>query len=210
MASNVSTNAGGNTFGDLQYQILVTGPGTTALVDVNFLLSVFGSFSPIGNDQAAQFTTGAALSLVGLPIANASVNFNAFGGSVENGFLPSFTDNSVNATYSALTRTATGSLSGPQTLTLTTGFAYTVDLRLQANCIGQGAGVNCTTSAFVDPIFTVDPNQANPGQYSIAFSPGVGNGVPGAVPEPASFLLMGAGLLGICIRGRAKLMRLRK
>lgn len=201
-ASNSSTNGSGNTNGNLEYQFLVTGPGNTVQVDANYLLSVSDSFSPLGNDQSAQFTTSASFGLIGLPIANVSGNFLATGGSSENGFPPRIeTNNLVNATYSAQTRTVAGSVSGPQTFTLTTGLAYTVEMRLQANCYA-GMGVGCTTSALIDPTFTVNPNQANAGQYSIAFSPGVGNGTPGAVPEPASFLLLGGGLLGICVRVR--------
>ena len=165
--------------------------------------------------NAVQFTTGATFNLIGLPIANASVNLNVGGGSLGNNLPPTFSDTSVNATYSALTRTESGSVSGPQTITLATGLAYTVDMRLQANCTASSSGgaigqVGCTTSATIDPIFAINPGQANAGLYSFSFSPGVGNGTTSTAPEPASFLLFGAGLFGVGLVRRAPLNKTAK
>ena len=50
--------------------------------------------------------------------------------------------------------------------------------------------------AYADPLIYVNPSFANAADYSVALSPGVGNGLPSAVPEPASLLLVGSVLLG--------------
>ena len=60
-----------------------------------------------------------------------------------------------------------------------------------------------TAEAFIDPVFTIDPafSATHPG-YSLVFSQGVGNGFAGAVPDPASWLLMlgGFGIVGSALR----------
>jgi hypothetical protein len=202
-ASNASTDAGGNTNGDLVYQILVQGPANTAQVDVSYLLNVTGQYSGLGNDEAAQLNTGATFTVGLETIGAASIIVNASGGSIENGFPPSLTDDSVNAGFSSKAGGWAGSLSGPQTISLTTGLSYNVELRLQADCTAQGKGsssVSCTTSAMIDPTFTIDPDQLNAGQYSITLSPGVGNG--SAAPEPGTLTLLGGGILGAVVLGR--------
>jgi len=207
-SASLSAGTGGNTIGDLVYQIEVSGPTPTALVDVNYLLTVAGQFTqPLGNDESALLNTGAALAVGPYNIADTEIHVTASGGSVENGFPPSVTDTSVNASYSSKTGAWAGSSAGPDTLTLTTGIAYNVVLRVQADCTGQGTGstvISCTTSAAVDPTFSIDPSQVNGSQYSILLSPGVGNGtgpLPSA-PEPATLLLSGLGLIGVAILGR--------
>ncbi len=54
-------------------------------------------------------------------------------------------------------------------------------------------------SASVDPMITIDPAFADASQYSLVFSPG---STASAVPEPATLLLMGAGLIGIACLSR--------
>ena len=63
--------------------------------------------------------------------------------------------------------------------------------------LGGGAG---WIKSFVDPTFSIDPSTPNAGQYSLSFSPGVGNGGT-SVPEPASFAALG---LGAARRGAAR------
>jgi hypothetical protein len=43
-----------------------------------------------------------------------------------------------------------------------------------------------SSTAFADPFLFIDPAFANAAQYSIVLSPGVGNGLPATVPEPAT------------------------
>jgi hypothetical protein len=69
-------------------------------------------------------------------------------------------------------------------------------------------------SAFIDPMFSIDPSFANAGLYSIVTSDGIGNGggtsAPG-VPEPSAWALMlvGFGALGATLRGRRRNAALR-
>jgi hypothetical protein len=192
----------GNGQGELVYQIEATGPTNTVKVDVNYLLTLAGQYTtPLGNDESASILTGTTFTVGPNTIASAQINLSASGGSSENSIPPSFSDTSSNASCSATTGDCNGSLSGPQTITLTTGLAYNVALRVQASCSAQSPGnayENCSTSASIDPTFKIDPSQANAGQYSLEFSPGVGNGSPASmVPEPALMLPLGVGLVGL-------------
>ena len=53
-------------------------------------------------------------------------------------------------------------------------------------------------TAYIDPYFSIDPSTPNAGQYSIVTSSGIGNSLPGAVPEPSTWALM---LLGFAATG---------
>jgi PEP-CTERM motif len=69
-----------------------------------------------------------------------------------------------------------------------------------------------STSAYVDPYFSIDPSNADPGAYSILTSPGIGDspstGVAGT-PEPSTWAMMLLGFAGLALGGyrRAKAAR---
>ncbi len=68
-------------------------------------------------------------------------------------------------------------------------------------------------SAFMDPMFSIDPSFLNADQFSIIVSDGIGNGngpVGGGVPEPSAWALMlvGFGALGAMLRARRSASRL--
>jgi len=74
------------------------------------------------------------------------------------------------------------------------------EVRLEASAASD---LTFTGSAFVDPQFVIDPAYAaiDPDyalHFSLAFSPGVANIAPGAVPEPAAWALM---ITGFCMTG---------
>jgi hypothetical protein len=63
-------------------------------------------------------------------------------------------------------------------------------------------------SAFLDPLFSIDPNFAGASNYSIETSFGIGNAV-GAVPEPSTWAMMIFGFAGVgftAYRRKSKLM----
>ncbi len=171
-SSSRSDSVGLSTNGQMLYYIEVTGPGTTALVDVNYLAMVTGQYSSLGSGDNASLNTGAVFSVGPYQIADTELHVSATtGGAI-------LSNTSINAGYSSATGTWSGSLSGPDTITLTTGIDYLVTLDVQANCAAtSGPGIaSCSTSAAVDPTFLIDPSQVNGSQYSLLFSSGIGNG----------------------------------
>jgi hypothetical protein len=76
---------------------------------------------------------------------------------------------------------------------------------------GAGAGTNfgnvpvLNASAFVDPLFSIDPSTPNAALWSLEFSPGIVNAAP--IPEPSVLALMLFGFGGLaCAKfgGRAR------
>lgn len=83
------------------------------------------------------------------------------------------------------------------------GFGYAtggITLVASANAGWDSFGTN-SASAFIDPVITIDPVFAasHPG-YSVVVSDGVGNSLPSAVPEPAEWALITAGLALLSVR----------
>lgn len=78
------------------------------------------------------------------------------------------------------------------TLSLTPGHLYRVTLVADAFA-GAASGPWASAAAYIDPVFSfaagVDPG------YAFEFSAGIGNSAP--VPEPASWALLGLGLLAL-------------
>jgi len=83
--------------------------------------------------------------------------------------------------------------------TANVGPIYQVSLNAQAlPPSGDGMSTLFSSTAAVDPLFTIDPSFANASQYALVFSPGVSNSAAGAVPEPSTWvmLLVGTFCLG--------------
>ena len=107
-----------------------------------------------------------------------------------------------------LTQSGNFNLSGSTAWEIASGTTGQVSLSTHAGLVvgyfNQEA-FGGTADAFIDPIFSIDPgfSATHPG-YSLVFSQGVGNGVAGGVPDPASWTLMvgGFGIVGSALRRR--------
>ena len=77
-----------------------------------------------------------------------------------------------------------------------TGVVYTVDLGLAGgtSVSGNYLGGNMFQSSYVDPTFEIAGGAPNANLYSVLTSPGIGNGVVAAVPEPSTYAAMLSGL----------------
>jgi hypothetical protein len=92
---------------------------------------------------------------------------------------------------------------GSVNLTVEANLAYSIELSsyVRAYYPGPNYGMISSAQAFADPVITID----QPG-YTLELSPGVGNGLVSAAPEPSSWLLMisGVGLAGLMLRRRVR------
>ncbi|MBV8103067.1 MAG: PEP-CTERM sorting domain-containing protein [Hyphomicrobiales bacterium] len=98
------------------------------------------------------------------------------------------------------------SWSDNNTYTMYTNELYTVSL-VAGFAIGMGGNEGGGTqmmSVYVDPTFAVGSG-ADPSQYSLVFSDGVGNAAAGAVPESSTWAMMLIGFAGLGFGARRRL-----
>ncbi len=90
-----------------------------------------------------------------------------------------------------------------QTIQLRSNKIYHVTIWSHVELWSSGGG-GLTFEAMIDPYIEIDPAFNIGGEYSLAFSPGVGNSI-GPVPEPETYAMMvaGLGLLSL-VAGRRK------
>lgn len=84
--------------------------------------------------------------------------------------------------------TATANFSGSFAVTATSGTVEDVHLEIEAST-NPILGAS-TSSASADPFIEINPSFANAADYSILFSPGVGNATA-STPEPGTLMLIG-------------------
>jgi hypothetical protein len=92
-----------------------------------------------------------------------------------------------------------GSISGPASnlfITQTLAVASNADILVHMYVISTIMGNSVESSgAFLDPIFSIDPNFVGANNYSIEMSAGIGN--VSAVPEPSTWAMMILGFAGV-------------
>jgi hypothetical protein len=72
---------------------------------------------------------------------------------------------------------------------------------------GSLPGGTTSASAFVDPYFAIAPGTPDADQYSLIFSPGVGNLPLAAVPEPSTWVMLALGFAGVGFAGSRRAQR---
>ena len=180
----------GQSTATVTYQMEVLGPTSTVVVAVNAKGGVSTTAVSPSDDQmkalaqfqvqdpTSKFLINDKVSLVAVSnFANPSANVS---GSLATGFTGGFNDTSG---YSFVI-----------------GQIYSVMIKADAEDTIFGGGVPGGTegeSAFVDPTFFIDRTFADPNNYTILFSPGIGDGMAGGVPEPSTWVMMILGFAGV-------------
>jgi PEP-CTERM motif len=90
--------------------------------------------------------------------------------------------------------TGDSSFSGVLSATAASGAIDTVHLEIEAATQALPLFTGITSSASADDFLSIDSNFPGASAYSIVVSPGVGNGIPSAVPEPGSLPLAAIGM----------------
>lgn len=83
-----------------------------------------------------------------------------------------------------------GAFSGTFTVMVGSGQGNTLVLDVSAGAGDSPFAERASASA--DPLIFIDPSFAGASQYSIQLSPGVGNGIASAAPEPSAFIPLAA------------------
>jgi hypothetical protein len=94
-----------------------------------------------------------------------------------------------------------GEFSGSFGVTVSSGAVDQLVLEIEVGAGNNGPNGE-SASAIADPMITIDPNFAGAANYSLVFSPGVGNEVGPGIPEPGTLTL-------ICCGGALLLLRRR-
>src|SRR5579863_7954907 len=167
---------------ELYYYVQFDGPGASVNVDLHGAAALSAS---------GDTSTSATVELYAGSTLVAGVNFNptgvtgcCYGIGVQPDFNPaSFT------IQAAFMNVPTGS---PIEITMVAA----ADAEPATNPDGPQSA-----SAYLDPYFSIDPSTPDADQYSILTSPGIGNAMPSAVPEPSTWVMMVLGFAGLAWAG---------
>jgi hypothetical protein len=164
------SSSSGSTVAILQYryQMVVSGPGSTALVQIDASANAGGSSSGIANFSGL----------------SADVTINNPNSFIVEKSLPGSTGTG-------------GAWNLDQSFTFQTNTIYFVTMTAEGETSSGRSNGTASFFVDVDPVFTIDSSQANANQYSIQFSDGIGNSVAGAVPEPSTWAMMILGFAGV-------------
>ncbi len=180
--------------GHISYQGLVIGPDGATDLSVPILVAyrMAGSTFTSGNEAYDGFSD-ASLTIYGAGCGTNECHVE--GGASTNGYQPT-----------------QFSQSGTMSLNLLTGYVFSIDLdtgsRFLCNVCDAGTPGYGHATSMIDPVFTIDPTwlAANPGNYGLSFSQGIGNAFADGVPEPRvwTMLIIGFGMIGGVMRRRSR------
>jgi hypothetical protein len=199
----------------------ISGPGTTSLTYFSSQIQSVISLSPSPSLSLSGTASGSASNgTSGNPVGvlNVTYNFVVQGpsgavpitvtGSGSEGGTSTGVDANFNSLDAALQVSGPGvSLLNyfpngqPGSFTLNNTSNYQANQSYQIQMIAEGganAGFGGSASFFanVDPVFTINPTFANASEYSLVFSPGVGNSLS-VVPLPSTWGMMLMGLVSL-------------
>lgn len=177
------SSAGGAIDAYTRYEFAISGPGSSVLVDVSATGGVSSTALPAGGNIFAR----ALFSVSG---SSTLLNYDAIAADPSYGVTPTVPGTAATG--------FSGGFSVSTSLSLLTGTLYYVYIYSQADGGVNGnpgySGGTLKVSAFVDPMFTIDPSTLNANQYSLTFSPGISNA---ATPLPSTWLMLLGGLAGL-------------
>jgi hypothetical protein len=188
-------------------------------ISASMTLNGGGSYNgeAINSGGTIQAQINYSLEVLG-PSGSATVDVIASGGASVGGTAPSQPDQSLiselsvaNTSYGSFEQVGTNgvttlspfSWSVDNGITLSTDTVYNVQLTALASSFVP-SGTTVDLSAFVDPVFQIDPSTPDASQYSLLLSPDVGN--VSATPLPTSFPLFATvlGLMGLVVLRRQR------
>lgn len=168
---------GGSTaLADIQYYFEAVGPSG---ISVPIILTASGGVTPgLASANTAELqlippSGGAQLLVSACASALPAGNFCAANGLTEQ---PSF------------------SIAAPETITSDAIYSITMDLDISANTLVLPGGGADSQSGFIDPVVTIDPSFSLADEFTLVFSPGVGNTPAGTIPEPSGWQILLVGL----------------
>lgn len=162
----------------LTYYIEILGPSTQVTLDVLATGGLTPTTGPLGVDTQLVVDVGTTV------VGNVSISGDTLtysGSGIQPGFSPSsFT---MQTTIAAFTNSP-----------IEVGISGAIYIEAE----NQGP---VSASVYVDPYFSIDPSTPNADLYSIITSPGIGNALPSAVPEPSTWAMMLLGFAGLSFVG---------
>jgi hypothetical protein len=212
----IDTNVGPSTLSWASGTVAAPTPGVSAQVSVSTVAGIFPTGGPsafVNYQFMIAGPTGVHVPI--FAIANGDASIVSSGDITD---AAAISDVTINGTLIGRTCAALGSFActnipfnNPTPMTLTSDTLITIHLSASAQCgtgdrtITPGLSEICTALAESDPFIYIDPTFALANQFTLDFSPGIGNS-PAATPLPAALPLFasGFGVMGFLAKRRKR------